>query len=286
MRAVARARPAAAARTSAHAFGMGQPLGAFLPRVAEPSDHGLGQPRFHLAVADPAFAISPLDFRELAAGGKQPVQVEERASVGVLGSLDGRAVGDDLLDLFLDGRRVVEDVDRVVVALGHLAAVQARDHRHRLENVRLGQPEHVFPAAVDPVEPLGDVASDFEVLLLVLAHRHQVGVVEQDVGGLKNRVGEKPVLGGQALLNLVLVAHAFFQPAHRRHGREQPRQLGRLRDVRLNEQGRLLRVEAQRQHRDDHVERVLAKLPGILDAGRARDNRRRSSRRRCRSEDR
>ena len=101
-----------------------------------------------------------------------------------------------------------------------------------------GQPEDVFTAAEDPVEPLGDVAGDLQVLLLVLADGHQVGVVEQDVGRLKHRVGEEPVLGGEPLLDLVLVAHALLQPAHRGHGGEQPGQLGRFRNIGLNEQRR------------------------------------------------
>ena len=41
------------------------------------------------------------------------------------------------------------------------------------------------------VEPLGQVAGQLEVLALVLADRHLVGLVEQDVGGLQDRVGEQ-----------------------------------------------------------------------------------------------
>ena len=120
-------------------------------------------------------------------------------------------------------------------------------------------------AAVDPVESLSNVAGDFQVLLLVLTNGNQVGIIEQDVCCLEDGIGEKPVLGGQALLDLVLIAHAFLQPTHRRHAREQPRQLGRLLDIRLNEQRGLLGVEAERQHRDIDVERKIRKLTRILD---------------------
>ena len=41
------------------------------------------------------------------------------------------------------------------------------------------------------VEPLREVAGELEVLALVLADRHAVGLVEQDVGGLQDRVGEQ-----------------------------------------------------------------------------------------------
>ena len=44
--------------------------------------------------------------------------------------------------------------------------------------------------AVAGVEPLGHVAGQLDVLALVVAHRHPVGVVEEDVGGLEGRVGE------------------------------------------------------------------------------------------------
>ena len=39
---------------------------------------------------------------------------------------------------------------------------------------------------------IGDVAGDLDVLALVVADGHLVGVVEQDVGGLQRRVGEQP----------------------------------------------------------------------------------------------
>ena len=41
------------------------------------------------------------------------------------------------------------------------------------------------------VEPLRQVAGELQVLALVLAHRDRVGLVEQDVRGLQDRVGEQ-----------------------------------------------------------------------------------------------
>ena len=35
------------------------------------------------------------------------------------------------------------------------------------------------------IEPLGDVAGDLDVLALVIADRHLVGVVQEDVGSLE-----------------------------------------------------------------------------------------------------
>ena len=64
-----------------------------------------------------------------------------------------------------------------VVDLGGLL----RDH-HFGHHERAGEPG---------VEPLRDVARQFQVLALILAHRNQIGVVEQYVGGLQHRIGEQ-----------------------------------------------------------------------------------------------
>jgi hypothetical protein len=42
------------------------------------------------------------------------------------------------------------------------------------------------------VESAGQVPGQLEVLSLVLADRYPVGLVEQDVGGLQDRVREQP----------------------------------------------------------------------------------------------
>ena len=51
----------------------------------------------------------------------------------------------------------------------------------------------------------GDIAGDFEVLLLILSHRHDIAVVNQNVGCHQNRVGEQA--GGRwcATRDLILV---------------------------------------------------------------------------------
>ena len=63
----------------------------------------------------------------------------------------------------------------------HDPGADGRDHG-------LGDHERLAEAMV---EPLGDVAGDLDVLALVVADRHLVGVVEQDVGRLQGRVGEQ-----------------------------------------------------------------------------------------------
>ena len=50
---------------------------------------------------------------------------------------------------------------------------------------------HDEGVAVAGVEPDGDVPRELDMLALVLPDRHQVGVIEQDVGCLKHRIGEE-----------------------------------------------------------------------------------------------
>jgi hypothetical protein len=46
-------------------------------------------------------------------------------------------------------------------------------------------------AESDAGVPVGEVAGQLDVLLLVVADRHDVGLVQQDVGGHEHRVGEQ-----------------------------------------------------------------------------------------------
>jgi len=74
---------------------------------------------------------------------------------------------------------------------------------------------------------------------LIGAHRHLAGPVNQDVGGLQQRVTEKAV-GAQVLLAqlflLVFIGRHPFQPGQRRHHRQQQVQLGVLGHLALHEQ--------------------------------------------------
>ncbi len=94
------------------------------------------------------------------------------------------------------------------------------------------------------VEPDGQLAGQLEVLALVVADRHPLGVVEQDVGRLEHRVGEQAhpdrVLAGALVLELGHPA----QLAHGGRALEQPGHLGVLGHVALDEEGAPLGVEA------------------------------------------
>ena len=92
--------------------------------------------------------------------------------------------------------------------------------------------------AVEAVEAPDDLAADLEVALLVLADRDVVREVERDVGRHEDRVAEeaeRPEVLLAELLDLLLVRRHALEPAERRDHPEDERQLGRLRDARLDE---------------------------------------------------
>ena len=103
------------------------------------------------------------------------------------------------------------------------------------------------PVAV--VEPHREVPAELQVLPLVLADRHLVGLVEQDVGGLQHRVAEQPEAGllGAALGRLVLELGHPAQLAEPGQAAEHPGQLGVLRHVALHEHHAAVRVEPGRE---------------------------------------
>ena len=83
---------------------------------------------------------------------------------------------------------------------------------------------------------------------LVLAHGHQRRLVDDDVGGLEDRVGEQTVvdvIGLEPLL--LLVGRRPLEPADRRDRHQQPGQLGVFRAMALDEQRAAIRIQAQRQ---------------------------------------
>jgi len=80
-----------------------------------------------------------------------------------------------------------------------------------------------------------------------MIYRHGVGVVDDHVGRLQQRIAEEAVGGEVAigdLLLLLLVGRDALEPRRRRDHRQQQVQLGVLRHQRLDEQRALLRVDA------------------------------------------
>ena len=110
-------------------------------------------------------------------------------------------------------------------------------------------------ASIHVVEAARQFARDLNMRDLVLADRHLVGAVDQDVGAHQERIAEEAV-GRQVLVRhlflLVLVGRHAFKPAKRRHHRQQQMQFRVFRHLRLDEQRSLLGIDAGRQPVDHH----------------------------------
>jgi hypothetical protein len=108
------------------------------------------------------------------------------------------------------------------------------------------------------------------VLALVVAHRHDVGVVQEDVGGLQRRVGEQAgghEPAGALALGLVLELGHPRQLAEAGVALHQPGQAGVLGHVALHEQRARLGVEAGGDEQGGDRQRALAQLGGVLGHG-------------------
>src|SRR5712692_8955616 len=120
--------------------------------------------------------------------------------------------------------------------------------------------------AVKIVEAPDDLASQLDVRSLVLANRHEVGLVHDDVGSLQDRLPEKSVVTDvffADVLALLFVSRHALEPTERRHCRQDQVKLGVLGYHRLNEDGRTLCIESRYQPVAHHVDRVLFNTTGV-----------------------
>ena len=102
---------------------------------------------------------------------------------------------------------------------------------------------------------------------LVLADGHERGLVDDDVGGLQDRVREQPVVDVVGLvLALLLVRRGALQPAHRGDRHEQPGELRVLGPVALDEQRAALRVEPEGEQRGGHLAGLATQQVGVVQA--------------------
>ena len=114
-------------------------------------------------------------------------------------------------------------------------------------------------AAIQVIETARDLARELNVGHLIVAYRNAVGAIDQDIGGLQQRIAKKAIsrqILVRQLFLLVLVGRYALQPAQRRHHRQQQMQFGVLRHLGLDEDGRLRWIDAGSQPIDDHVVRV------------------------------
>ncbi|GAB1384440.1 hypothetical protein MASR1M50_27610 [Burkholderiales bacterium] len=172
----------------------------------------------------------------------------QRRALGVLGLARRARVGDDGHDLPAQLLARAEQGDHVVVALAHLAAIQAGQQRHVVVDQRLGRHQVL---AVQVVEAGGDVARHLDVLDLVAPHRHLVRLEHQDVGRHQHRVHEQAGrhvavrvgAGGRVLVQHGLVGVGAVEQALAGDAGQQPGEFGDLGDVGLAVEGDVLRVQ-------------------------------------------
>ncbi len=149
------------------------------------------------------------------------------------------------------------------------STVAAAETLDRLLDLRF----EVRLAAVDVIEAPRDFARDLDMRDLVLADRHVRSLVQQDVGGLQQRVAEEAI-GREVLvlelLLLILVRRHALQPAERRDHRQQQMQLGMLGHARLDEHGRGSGIEPGGEPVDDDFPDVVFELARVFVAGRQR----------------
>jgi hypothetical protein len=141
----------------------------------------------------PSYFCSSSAIPSAGEGGVDGQQVADAGLVLDVVADHGVRVGDRALDLLGGDLRLVEEVDEALRSRRRLAHLDRRvleivDLRRLLEDVRLRDGEGLAEAAV---EALGEVAGQLDVLALVLADRDLVGLVQQDVRDLEDRVREE-----------------------------------------------------------------------------------------------
>lgn len=179
------------------------------------------------------------------------------------------AVGDRRLELLADHVGLVDQAHgalRRAVRRRHLPRrlLQIHDPRTDRRVDALRQLERLAEARV---EALRDVARELQVLALVVADRHQIGLVEQDVARHQHRVGEQAGRHEVLALALVLELGHPAELAVARDGLQQPGRLGVRLDVALHEHRRALRVEADREQHRREVERRAAQRRRVVRHG-------------------
>ena len=219
-------------------------------------------------------------FREML-GAAEGIEVgEHRVALHLARVFDAQVVGIGIHphDFLLHLVGAVREVDAVAERFRHLGlAVGARQtHADRiLRQQDLGLDEC---RAVYRVELVDDLAGLFDHRLLVFARRDGRGLECRDIGRLADGVGEEAygdallllrvafggVLGEAPQLDFGLHGRVALQALYGDQVHIVERELAELRDLRLDEKGRPLRVEADRKVVECHFNDVLAHLLGVV----------------------
>ena len=239
-------------------------VGAALAHGFEVEPDGFEEPFFEVAVAGAAAAEVGFEGIDVGFRGDEFVEIDDETVVGVFGIFDWGGVGFDAHDFFAEGFFGFEDGDGVVVAFAHFFAIEAGDLGDFFFDAGFGEAEG-FAEGV--VEFGGDVAGDFDVLFLVLADGDEVTVVDEDVCGHEDGVGEQAVIGGEAASGFVFVAVAVFEHGHGCQRAEDPCEFTDFGDIALAEERGFGWVEAAGEEVEGEVEDVGAEGFGVLETG-------------------
>ena len=201
---------------------------------------------------------------------KEFVQLKHVASIRILRFFDALGVRHNLAKTLLESLRFEEDVDVVVVGLAHLAAIETWDNTGGFLENRFRNGEHVFAKVL--VELDGDIASKFNVLLLVLAHRHDVSAEHENVGIHEARVAVKAHVHVGVHINtssgvgfdLSLVSVGAVHEALRREAAESPAKFKDFRNIALLVEQGFFRVETESEPGRRDLVNVRAHFGAVL----------------------
>ena len=185
-------------------------------------------------------------------GGINPHQIIRLGPLGqtLQGFWEGLGVGTRAADLGRNGVGVVQQVNaRLVRGIGfrHLYPTVAEGHHPRARSFGKGLGQGKKIRRIKVMIELGrDVASQLQMLLLVIAHGNVARLIDQDVGGLEHRVGVEPDAGPLLILSrfLLELGHAV-EPTEARDAVEDPGELRVLGHGRLGENRGPPRVHAR-----------------------------------------
>jgi hypothetical protein len=149
------------------------------------------------------------------------MKIEHRTNLRIAGIRAplARRIGHHRLDFLRQGVGVIRQKNHIVVALAHLAAIQARQLRH-LGQLRLRLRKNL--RAVEMVKTAHHLAAKFDVRHLIDPDRHPMGLVHNNVSRLQQRIAEKAVgidIAVRHFLLLLTIRRHALQPGQRRDHR-------------------------------------------------------------------
>ena len=171
-------------------------------------------------------------------------------------------------DLLPDGIGIVRQIDAVAQRLGHLLLAVRTWQTTRCgilgqHDVRLYQ-----DGRINLIEAANEFASHLQHRLLVFTGRNGSSLEQRDVGSLRDRIAEEAQWNALPLeaTHLDLSLHRRVA-LYARNGDEVHQisgQLGQFRNLALNEERTLLRIQSCREVVECHVDNALADLLRIV----------------------